>query len=192
MSEHAGDVVPPRVSVDRAAGFIVAVLLGPGVEEVADLPRRVAGAAPVHFEDEREEARPGWGAERGRGRHVAVEAVAFAAGRRVSGGHAHAAVEVALGGADARAPVGRAVDDGDVDDGGFVGRRVRFGLEVGAQDAEVGVAAVQVGEVVVEVAGRGDVGPRVEALQRAKDRPGGGGTSSRRGCTTGRGARTGP
>ena len=45
MSEHAGDVVPPRVSVDRAAGFIVAVLLGPGVEEVADLPRRVAGAA---------------------------------------------------------------------------------------------------------------------------------------------------
>ena len=44
VSEHAGDVVPPRVSVDRAAGFIVAVLLGPGVEEVADLPRRVAGA----------------------------------------------------------------------------------------------------------------------------------------------------
>ena len=37
-------VVPPRVSVGRAAGFIVAVLLGPGVEEVADLPRRVAGA----------------------------------------------------------------------------------------------------------------------------------------------------
>ena len=24
VSEHAGDVVPPRVSVDRAAGFIVA------------------------------------------------------------------------------------------------------------------------------------------------------------------------
>ena len=40
------------MSVDRAAGFIVAVLLGPGVEEVADLPRRVAGAASVHFEDE--------------------------------------------------------------------------------------------------------------------------------------------
>ena len=49
MSEHAGDVVPPRVSVDRAAGFIVAALLGPGVEEVADLPRRVAGAATVHL-----------------------------------------------------------------------------------------------------------------------------------------------
>ena len=83
MSEHAGDVVPPRVSVDCAAGFIVAVLLGPGVEQVADLPRRVAGAATVHFEDEREEARPGRGAERGRGRHMAVEAVALAAGRRV-------------------------------------------------------------------------------------------------------------
>ena len=41
VSEHAGDVVPPRVSVDRAAGFIIAVLLGPGVEQVADLPRRV-------------------------------------------------------------------------------------------------------------------------------------------------------
>ena len=41
MSEHAGDVVAPRVSVDCAAGFIVAVLLGPGVKEVADLPRRV-------------------------------------------------------------------------------------------------------------------------------------------------------
>ena len=41
-------VVPPRVSVDRAAGFIVAVLLGPGVEEVADLPRGVGGAATVH------------------------------------------------------------------------------------------------------------------------------------------------
>ena len=40
------------MSVDRAAGFIVAVLLGPGVEEVADLPRRVAGAATVHFEDD--------------------------------------------------------------------------------------------------------------------------------------------
>ena len=52
MSEHAGDVVPPRVSVDGAAGFIVAVLLGPGVEKVADLPHRVAGAAAVHFEDE--------------------------------------------------------------------------------------------------------------------------------------------
>ena len=100
VCEHAGDVVPPRVPVDGAAGFVVAVTLGPGVEEVADLPRRVAGAAPVHFEDEREEARPGWGAERGRGRHVAVEAVALAAGRRVGGGHAHAAVEVALGGAD--------------------------------------------------------------------------------------------
>ena len=62
VCEHAGDVVPPRVSVDRAAGFIVAVLLGPGVEEVADLPRRVAGAATVHFEDEREEARPCRGA----------------------------------------------------------------------------------------------------------------------------------
>ena len=74
MSEHAGDVVPPRVSVDRAAGFIVAVLLRPGVEEVADLPRRVAGAAAVHLEDEREEARPGRGADRGRGRHMAVEA----------------------------------------------------------------------------------------------------------------------
>ena len=37
MSEHAGDAVPPRVSVDRAAGFIVAALLGPGVEEVADI-----------------------------------------------------------------------------------------------------------------------------------------------------------
>ena len=59
MSEHAGDVVPPRVSVDRAAGFIVAVLLRLGVEEVADLPRRVAGAAAVHFEDERQKARPG-------------------------------------------------------------------------------------------------------------------------------------
>ena len=58
-------------------------------------------------------------------------------------------MEVARGGADARARVGRAVDDGDVDDGGLVGRRVRFGLEVGTQDAEVGVAAVQVGEVVV-------------------------------------------
>ena len=43
--------------------------------------------------------------------------------------------QVALRGADARAPVGRAVDDGDVDDGGLVGRRVRFGLEVGAQGA---------------------------------------------------------
>ena len=85
MSEHAGDVVPPRVSVDCAAGFIVAVLLGPGVKEVADLPRRVAGAATVHFEDEREEARPGRGADRGRGRHMAVEAVALAAGRRVGG-----------------------------------------------------------------------------------------------------------
>ena len=62
----------------------VAVLLGPGVEEVADLPRRVAGAATVHFEDEREEARPGRGADRGRGRHMAVEAVALAAGRRAS------------------------------------------------------------------------------------------------------------
>ena len=61
VSDHAGDVVPPRVSVDRAAGFIVAVLLGPGVEEVADLPRRVAGATAVHLEDEREEARPGRG-----------------------------------------------------------------------------------------------------------------------------------
>ena len=144
VSEHASDVVPPRVSVDRASGFIVAVLLGPGVEEVADLPRRVAGAATVHFEDERQEARPGRGADRGRGRHMAVEAVAFAAGHRVSGGHAHAAVEVARGGADARARVGRAVYDGDVDDGGLVRRRVRFGLEVGAQDAEVGVAPVQV------------------------------------------------
>ena len=59
MGEHAGDVVvvPPRVSVDRAAGFIVAVLLGPGVEQVADLPRRVVGAAAVHLEDEREEPR---------------------------------------------------------------------------------------------------------------------------------------
>ena len=57
VCEHAGDVVPPRVSVDGAAGFVVAVLLGPGVEEVADLPRRVAGAASVHFEDEREGAR---------------------------------------------------------------------------------------------------------------------------------------
>ena len=47
VSEHAGDVVPPRVSVDRAAGFIVAVLLRPGVEEVADLPRRVAGTGTV-------------------------------------------------------------------------------------------------------------------------------------------------
>ena len=56
------------------------VLLGPGVEQVADLPRRVAGAATVHFEDEREEARPGRGADRGRGRHMAVEAVALAAG----------------------------------------------------------------------------------------------------------------
>ena len=65
MCEHAGDVVPPRVSVDGAAGFVVAVLLGPGVEEVADLPRRVAGAATVHLEDEREEARPGRGADRG-------------------------------------------------------------------------------------------------------------------------------
>ena len=83
VCEHAGDVVPPRVSVDGAAGFVVAVLLGPGVEEVADLPRRVAGAATVHLEDEREEARPGRGADRGRGRHVAVEAVALAAGRRV-------------------------------------------------------------------------------------------------------------
>ena len=62
------------------------------------------------------------------------------------------------------------MDDGDVDDGGLAGRRVRFGLEVGAQDAEIGVAAVQVGEVVVEVAGGGDVRPRVEALQRAEDR----------------------
>ena len=35
VCEHAGNVVPPRVSVDRAAGFIVAALLGPGVEEVA-------------------------------------------------------------------------------------------------------------------------------------------------------------
>ena len=50
VSEHAGDVVPPRVSVDRAAGFIVAILLGPGIEEMANLPRRVAGAAAVHFE----------------------------------------------------------------------------------------------------------------------------------------------
>ena len=33
----------------------------------------------MHLEDEREEARPGRGADRGRGRHVAVEAVAFAA-----------------------------------------------------------------------------------------------------------------
>ena len=122
--------------------MLIPVLLGPGVEEVADLPRRVGGAAAVHFEDEREEARPGRGAERGRGRHMAVEAVAFAAGCRVGGGHAHAAVEVAHGGADARAPVGRAVDDVDVDDGGRAGLRVRFGLEVGAQDAEVGVAAV--------------------------------------------------
>ena len=120
VCEPAGDVVPPRVSVDGAAGFVVAVLLGPGVEEVADLPRRVAGAATVHLEDEREEARPGRGAERGRGRHMAVEAVALAAGCCVSGGHAHAAVEVARGGADARARVGRAVDDGDVDDGGLV------------------------------------------------------------------------
>ena len=109
VSEHAGDVVPPRVSVDRAAGFIIAVLLGPGVEQVADLPRRVVGAATVHLEDEREEARPGRGADRGRGRHMAVEAVAFAAGRSVGGGHAHTAVEVARGGADARAPVGRAI-----------------------------------------------------------------------------------
>ena len=169
MSEHAGDVVPPRVSVDRAAGFIVAALLRPGVEEVADLPRRVAGAAAVHFEDERQKARPGRGADRGCGRHVAVEAVALAAGCRVDGGHAHAAVEVARRGPDARARVGGAVDDGDVDDGGLAGRRVRFGLEVGAQDAEVGVAAVEVGEVVVEVARRGDVGPRVETLQRAED-----------------------
>ena len=68
MSEHAGDVVAPRVSVDCAAGFIVAVLLGPGVEEVADLPRRVAGAATVYLEDEREEACPGRGADRGCGR----------------------------------------------------------------------------------------------------------------------------
>ena len=66
VSEHAGDVVPPRVSVDRAAGLIVAVLLGPGVEEVADLTRRVACAAAVHLEDEREEARPGRGADWGR------------------------------------------------------------------------------------------------------------------------------
>ena len=124
VSEHAGDVVPPRVSVDRAAGFIVAVLLGPGVEEVADLPRRVAGAATVHFEDEREEARPGRGADRGRGRHMAVEAVALAAGRRVGGGHAHAAMEVARSSADARAPVGGAGDDGDVDDGGLVGDKI--------------------------------------------------------------------
>ena len=46
VSEHAGDVVPPRVSVDCAAGFIVAVLLGPGVEQVADrvaLPARPRG-----------------------------------------------------------------------------------------------------------------------------------------------------
>ena len=49
------------------------------------------------------------------------------------------------------------MDDGDVDHGGLVGRRVRFGLEVGAQDAKVGVAAVQVGEVGVEVVGCGDV-----------------------------------
>ena len=42
---HIPVVVAPRVSVDCAAGFIVAVLLGPGVKEVADLPRRVAGAA---------------------------------------------------------------------------------------------------------------------------------------------------
>ena len=81
---------------------------------MANLPRRVAGAAAVHFEDEWEEARPSWGTDRGRGRHMAVEAVAFAAGHRVGGGHAHAAVEVARGGADARARVGRAVDDGDV------------------------------------------------------------------------------
>ena len=70
VSEHAGDVVPPRVSVDRAAGFIIAVLLGPGVEQVADLPRRVVGAATVHLEDEREKARPDRGADRGRGRQI--------------------------------------------------------------------------------------------------------------------------
>ena len=119
VGEHAGDVVPPRVPVDGAAGFIVAVLLGPGVEEVADLTRRVACAAAVHFEDEREGARPGRGADRGRGRHMAVEAVALAAGGCVGGDHAHAAVEVARGGADARARVGGAVDDGDVDEGGL-------------------------------------------------------------------------
>ena len=66
---------------------------------MADLPRRVVGAATVHLEDEWEKTRPGRGADRGRGRHMAVEAVAFATGRRVSGGHAHAAVEVARGGA---------------------------------------------------------------------------------------------
>ena len=60
MCEHAGDVVPPRVPVDGASGFVVAVTLGPGVEEVADLPRRVAGAATVHLE-----VRPGRGADRG-------------------------------------------------------------------------------------------------------------------------------
>ena len=62
------------------------------------------------------------------------------------------------------------LDDGDVDDGGLVGRRVRFGLKVGARNAEVRVSAVQVEEVVVEVAGCGDVGPCIEALQRAQDR----------------------
>ena len=36
------------MSVDRAAGFIVTGLLGPGVEEVAGLPRRVVGAAKGH------------------------------------------------------------------------------------------------------------------------------------------------
>ena len=35
VCELAGDVVPPRVSVDGAAGFVVAVLLGPGGEESA-------------------------------------------------------------------------------------------------------------------------------------------------------------
>ena len=85
VCEHAGDVVSPRVSVDGAAGFVVAVLLGPGVKEVADLTRRVACAAAVHFEDERQKARPGRGADRGCGRHVAVEAVALAAGCRVGG-----------------------------------------------------------------------------------------------------------
>ena len=55
---------------------------------MADLPRRVVGAATVHLEDEREKARPGRGAERGSGRHMAVEAVAFGAGHSTPAGPA--------------------------------------------------------------------------------------------------------
>ena len=44
VGEHAGDVVPPGVAVDRAADLAVAVLVGPGAEQVADFPRRVVGA----------------------------------------------------------------------------------------------------------------------------------------------------